>query len=670
MRPSPVAGCLLFAVACAAAPVDAADEPLRLPDLRVSGKRLADAASVSVVDSDEVLAGLGLSLDAALAGVPGVFAQNSSNFAQGLRIAIRGFGSRAAFGVRGIRVLVDGVPLTLADGQTELDAIDLSLVEAVHVNRGAAAAQFGNAAGGVISIRTRPPPREPEWRIGSLAGEHGALKLRAETGGALGGAHWLGALSRSQLDGHREHAEYRSSLLNLKSSLPLQASELRFDVSALDVSARDPGGLNRSQRNADPQQAAPNNLRFDAGETIAQQRLAAQWLFGTDEALSLSGFVGQRRFANRLPFESGGQVRLQRRFGGAGLAAGVEGKWLGRPQRLDAGADLQWQADRRERFDNLDGRRGDRVLFQDETATGVGIYLQHAVALGRGWALRSALRHDWLRLAADDRQLDDGDASGTRRFADPAASLALSWQALPAMQGFLRLASAYESPTQTELANPNGGGFNPALEAARSLGVELGLSGGRGRLSWQAVAYRIDVRDELIPFEDANQPGRTFFRNAGSSRRDGLELSLLARPTASWELGLAATLGDYRFRDYVVDGDDRSGNRLPGVPARHARVHSGWQFEGIGLRLDWELVGERQANDANTESAAGYGLLHLRADGLVAGSRLRWQLGLRNLLDRDHDDNLRINAFGGRHFEPAAGRSVFAGIEWRSGGDA
>ena len=623
----------LAVLAAVGAAKAAGDDPLRLPDLRVTGEALEpapDPASVSRVDADEVRAGLGLSLDSALGEVA-------------------------------------GVPLTLSDGQTELDALDLGRVESVHVNRGTAAAPFGNAAGGVVSIRTRRPGDGPRWQLSAGAGAFGLLRARAETGGEATGGHWSGSIQRAQLDGYRAHAEYRSSLLDLQSLTALGGGELQLGFSALDVTARDPGGLNRAQRAADRRQAAPNNLRFDAGEAIEQQRLSARWLFGRDADHSFSGFIGRRRFANRLPFESGGQVRLDRAFGGLSAATGFDLGGADWPQRLEAGADWQWQRDRRERYDNLDGQRGDRALFQHEHGTGIGLYLQHALALGERWSLHASVRYDWLRLSADDRFGADGDDSGARRFADPSASLALAWRPLPRLQAFLRAAGAYESPTQTELANPDGGGFNPALEAARSGGLELGLVGGDARLHWQAVIYRIGVREELIPFEDANQPGRTFFRNAGRSRRDGVELSVRARPARNWSLGAAATLGDYRFREYLVDGQDRSGNRLPGVPSRHGRIDSRWRFGDHALRLDWELVGPVVLDDANADAVGGYGLLHLRFDGALPGGALRWHAGVRNLLDRDYDDNLRINAFGGRHFEPAAGATAYAGIEWSGG---
>ena len=649
----------------------AASDALRLPDLTVTapdGSWRASPASVSEVDGARAAAGLGLELGDALAGVPGVFAQNRSNFAQGLRIAIRGFGARAAFGTRGIRVVVDGVPLTLADGQTELDSLDLEAVESIRVSRGAAAARFGNASGGVISIRSRRPGEARGAEVSAIAGADGLQRVRvaAQTGDRRFGLG--GAFATASLDGHRPQSAYRADIGQAGGRVRIGDGELVVRLSTLDVSAQDPGGLTRDQVRADRRQAAARNLRFDAGELIRQQRLSLDWSGERGDGLGveLGAHAGLRDFANRLPFASAGQVDLRRRYGGGRLQIHGEASALGLEHRLGGGLDLQWQRDLRQRFDNLDGARGDRRLHQDEAADGIGLWLQDAVVLDPAWVLAASLRQDYLRLSVDDRFRSDGDDSGARRFDDTSAALALHWRATPALQGHARLSTAYESPTTTELANPDGGGFNPALSSARSLGAELGLSARWLGADWQLAVFRIDVDDELLPFERDDQPGRRFFRNAGQSRRDGIELSASAEPSPGLQLGAAVTVGDFRFRRYRVDGEDFAGRALPGVPAAHGHLSLQWRAGDWRLAAEAQFAARRWADDANTVDSPGYGVVHAEV-GWQRGA-LALRAGVRNLLDQEYDDNVRINAFGGRHFEPAAGRRAYAGLRWHFGG--
>ena len=623
---------------------------LELDPLEVVGQPDQRAAATSTVGSDRLDREQGLSLDAALQHVPGVFAQNRYNLAQGLRPAIRGFGARAAFGVRGIRVLVDGVPLTLPDGQTALDALDPGLIEQVEVLRGPASALFGNAAGGVISLRSRAPDDTPHTRADLTVGELGATRWRAEASGPVGPVRLLGAATRSLLDGPRAHGNGDTRLGNLR----MDVGAWSLAASALDVQAQDPGALTAAQVAANRRQAAPRNVQFDAGERIRQQRLAATW---THEAGPISGraqaYVGQRAFDNRLPFNGGGQVSFARRFGGAGWLA--ETDWG--PHRLNVGVDAQWQRDDRQRFDNNNGQRGDRTLFQREAADALGAYLSSTWVLNRHWQVPMALRLDHLHLSVDDRFLADGDDSGDRDFDAVSGSLGVTRQIGPDTVVWLRGATAFESPTSNELANPAGGGFNPALDAAEALSLELGARGRWGAVDWSAAVYDATVRDELVPFELAGQPGRSFFRNSGRTQRRGIELDARWAFHPQWTLAGHATRNAFEFERFNREGQDFTGRQLPGIPQAHGQVELQWARGPWSALGRVQAVGHLFADDANQQRVPGHATIALRAGFAWRQGRLGF--GINNLLDTAHNDNVRINAFGGRSFEPAPGRHVF-----------
>ena len=334
---------------------------------------------------------------------------------------------------------------------------------------------------------------------------------------------------------------------------------------------------------------------------------------------------------------------------------------------LSLGADAQAQRDDRSRFDNLDGQRGDLSLQQDESADSAGLHANMQIALGNGWTLPLGLRYDRLRLDVDDRFLSDGDDSGKRNFDDWSGAIGLAKQSQSPWSAWLRVASSFESPTTTELANPNGGGFNDDLEAAEALNTELGVLRETDRLRLEAVVFSIAIDDELAPFELASQQGRDFFRNAGSSSRDGLELAVDWQITSHWSLAASATRARYRFDDAVLGGTDVSGNRTPGLPDQTASLSIDWNNNTWRAGGSLRGVGDLQADDENTTRVPGYATLRLYG-GMEIG-RYSVTAGVNNALDTDYNDNVRINAFGGRFFEPAPGRNVWLRLSVNTSSD-
>lgn len=622
--------------------------------------------AVSVVEAGDLAGDQNLSLDRALERVPGVFAQNRYNHAQGLRLSIRGFGARASFGVRGVRVLVDGVPLTLPDGQTELGALDLDLLEQVEVIRGPASTLHGNAAGGVVAVRTRKPPAAPDARFNVSGGELGFRRIRGEAGGPVGGWRTLAAANATRLEGFRPLSDVETGNLTLKAKRRLGIGDLDLRFNAVDTEAEDPGALTAEQVDADRSRAAPRNLRFDAGETVEQQRLSGVWRAAIDPRrhVRLRGYAGRRDFANRLPFTGGGQVAFDRRFGGVGGRYTHSGRWLDRAQEVTAGFSVESQRDERRRFDNNDGARGELTLRQDETAESYGVFLQDEIALAPRLAVTLGVRYDRVRLGVDDGFLEDGDDSGARTLTDTSFSAGLGYRFTDSDHAYLRIASSFETPTINELANPDGGGFNPDLGPAEAVNAELGVKGERGDLRYQAAVFSIRVDDQLVPFELPDQPERTFFRNAGKSRRDGVELAAQWRFLPHWRIHVAYTLADYEFRRFSRDGTDFAGNRIPGTPRRRLFAGLAYERDGGYARIDVDLVGRRFADDANETRVSGYEVVDVRAGRRIVAGGWRWEpyIGINNLFDREYHDNLRVNAFGGRFFEPAPGRHAYLGI--------
>lgn len=672
-----LAGCGLIAVSSVVLAVESGQAaesssatelaPLVITSPRSSERWLSTPAAVSVVQASAVPGEQSLALDSLLVQVPGVFSQNRYNLAQGLRPAIRGFGARGNFGVRGLRVLVDGAPLTMPDGQTELDGLDLGLVERIEVLRGPAAVLYGNAAGGVLAITTREPPSEPYSLFDLSAGGLGYQRARSEIGGSQGNLGGLLAFNHSSLEGYREQGRGETNNLTGKLRWYGAAGRLGLNFNAIDNRAEDPGGLTAAEVDADRRQAAPNNLRFNADEQITQQRLALVWdgyASGADE-YQLRSYLGQREFANRLGFTAAGQTTFARDFAGLGGQYTHHRQLFGRAHRITSGFDLEAQQDDRRRYDNLLGARGQLRLQQDETASSQGLFIEDQISLTDNWQATLGARYDQVRLAVDDAYTADGrDDSGSRRLADWNYSAGLSYRLTPRQSAYARLASSFETPTVNELANPQGGGFNSALQPAQAFSRELGIKGEWPRLRYELALYQIDLDDELLAFSLPAQPGRNFYRNAGESRRQGLELSLDWQFAEAWRWSVAYAYNRYHFQQYRTALNDFSGQRVPGIPSQTLYSELAYERAGGYVRVGVNALSGFYANDANSVAVPGYALFNLRVGKRFAFGEqsLEPYLGVDNLLGREYFDNIRSNDANARYFEPGPGRTLYAGL--------
>ncbi len=646
-------------------------------------------ASVTRVDGRQATEGRqGLQLDEALNRVPGVFAQNRHNFAQDVRISIRGFGSRAPFGVRGLRILQDGIPETTPDGQSQVDAIDLLNIRDIEVLRGPSAALYGNASGGVISIRTRDGSEPRGHGGGVLAGSHGFRRLEATSEADLGEHRYSLTAHDFRMDGYRDQSRAEKRYLRLHTASELGDGTLRAHLRYLDAPRTDdPGGLTRDELRANRRQAAPNAELLDATQEAEQLTAGLRWEQPVGDAeLRVGGFWTQRDYAQQLPFPGSSRVAYERDF--YGLNAQLEGD-LG-PTRWLAGVDLEEQRDERtrrcsagqlfdrdpEEDDEAPGCSADPndpvtnlALEQTERARTRGAFLHTDTLLGEDWNLVLGARHDRIRFSIDDdfsEGVGEPDRSDGRTFREESLMAGLVWHFRPGQRAWVNVATNFETPTFTEFANPGGGGgFNPDLEPQKARSLELGWRGEQGAFGWEAVLWSTRVRDEITPFQIEGEGDRDFYTNAGRTARDGLELALDWQATPQWTLSSAFTLNHFRFRKYEdVDGVRHDGNRLPGLPREQLFLEADWREGPWFVTADALHAGARYADDANDERVGSQTTVNLRAgrEWTRNGANIETFVGADNLLDADNIDNVRINANFGRHYEPAPGLTLRAGL--------
>jgi iron complex outermembrane receptor protein len=649
--------------------------PVTVTVRRIPEDRDKAPAAVGVVEGGEIQPGrLQLGLGESLVRIPGLFVQNRFNFAQGLRLSSRGFGARSGFGIRGLKVFVDGIPATLADGQTQLDGIDPGTVGRIEVMRGPASSLYGPAAGGVFQIATEEPPEDPFVEGQATFGEYGFQRYRLKAGGRAKSVGYFASLSHLGLEGYRDQSGTRASILSARLSWDIDgSSDLSVLVSATDSpKADDPGGLTREEVRRDRRQASPRNLLFDAGEEMDQQKLGLVYRrsFGEKHEISARNYYVLRDVENRLPFVEGGSVELDRLFAGGGLQYLYTDTLLGRRAWLALGLDVDAQRDDRRRFDNLFGSRGAVSLDQDEDVTAYGAYLQNRVELPGSLELSGGVRYDRVVFQVDDHFLSDGDQSDRIHFDRLSPAVALLFGPIPELNAYAGVSTSFETPTTTELANPLGtGGFNPDLDPQKAINYEVGLKGlVRGRLRYDVALFRVEADNELVPFERPDQPERSFFRNAGRSTRNGIEVGLGVEPLPGLVAELAYTFSDFDYDHYQTPAGVFDGNEIPGIPRSQLFAEISYRHpSGFFAAWDALYVDRLFADDANAVETGSYWVSSLRVGRRFQLGRFSVTpfAGVENLFGREYDGNVRINAAAGRYFEPAPDRNLYGGLSVR-----
>jgi iron complex outermembrane receptor protein len=671
-----------------AAAQDTARTRPALPPVRVTATREGPRAplelpyAVTIVRPDSLAALRRLSVDELLFAAPGVALANRQNPAQDPRVSIRGFGARTQFGVRGVRVLQDGVPITMPDGQTPVDALDIESADRVEVVRGSASSLYGNAAGGVIDVRSAAPSLlavAPYVRV--VGGGNSPTVSATGAAGRLERIGYTASLTRVSGRGFRDYSDQRATRGALRLVLtPPEGSSTTVSLAARvsDVShAENPGALTRAQLDSEPRMADPLSVRKQAGKIVRQGDLALT----IDHAISAQGaltailYGGVRNLANPLTFAT---VDVDRSSGGASLRASDQ--WA--RVRVAAGADVQWQHDDRLESENCvdatatsrtcpDGAalRGALRKDQRELVTSIGPFARAELALTPQLLASAGIRADAVRFQVRDRLVTatNPDDSGDRtlRALSPAAGIV--WRAAPLASLYANVSSSFETPTTTELGNkPDGSaGFNPDLQPQRTLSVEMGSKGLLPLIGvrWDLALFESRVRDELVPFAIPNGAGRVYYRNAGRTVRRGGELGLQAS-AGPVSVETAYTYSHFRYLEYLVGTTSYAGNRIPGVPEQSLRSAVSLRSGNATLSATADLAGAVDVDDANSAQASGRTIVGAGFDThfRVGGAELAPMVALQNLSGVRYVGSVSVNATGGKFYEPAPGRTLLVRV--------
>jgi iron complex outermembrane receptor protein len=667
----------------------------RLPEITVTRRPEALERvpyAVGVLDRTDLQRGQPtIGLDEALNNLPGVIVFNRYNFSLDQRISIRGFGSRSNFGVRGLKILLDGVPQTLPDGQSQLTNVDFADVDRAEVLRGASSSLYGNASGGVISFRTEraaPGPFAQRLRVHGGSGKReddGFYKWQSWTSARSGNISGTLSVSQFKADGFRQHsaAEFRQ----LNGGLEYAASASTLATLRLSLAdnprAQNPGALTFPEYSVNPDSAAASNIRRGADKDAQQHQLALGVRHfdaaGNEYEATVFGLL--RDLANPLaappfdgaPLTAGTYVAIDRAVGG--VRAGINRRLGAGAQspRLTAGVDLQRMRDDRQNFVSDAGQPTTAVfLDQREQVTELGPFAQLQWGLGRQLLLSAGVRYDWVRFDLDDRFISDGDDSGARTMAALSGNVGLSWSRNQRFVPYVNVSTAFETPTTTELVNkPDGsGGLNPDLGPQRAVNYEVGARGEPvPRISYSVALFLARITDAIVQGPEIG--GRAFFRNAGKTHNDGAEVGLSVAPVQGLTLKGAYTYSRHRFAEYVVaDTLSLNGKRLPGVPEHFWRVGLRTSLPvGLYLDADHTISTSIPADDANTPTlivpAWGAGVTNVRVgwSGQTGQMEIAPFVGVNNMWDRRYVGSVTLNGIGGRVYEPAPRRVIYLGTE-------
>jgi len=647
-------------------------------------------AAVSVVSGDDMRhAAPRVNLSENLSSVPGLQIQNRQNYAQDLQISVRGFGSRSTFGLRGIRMYVDGIPATMPDGQGQTSNIDIGSIDHIDVLRGPFSALYGNSSGGVINVETETGQQPTTLEASSWYGSYGSWRNSVKASGATGDGTQAGdvnytvSASRFTTHGFRDHSSAQKNLGNAKLGVRIDdVSTLTLLFNSVHVDAQDPGGLTAEQWKDNPRQVASNVTLYDARKTVDQTQagLHYQRQMSENDDLSVMMYAGERETtqyqsipkATQLrPGYPGGVISLSRHY------QGIDTRWTHRdalftiPVTFTGGLDYETMTEKRKGYQNFSGdelgvqgemRRNERNLMWN-----LDPYLQTAWHLTDKLSLDAGVRFSTVNFDSNDYYVTstDPDDSGNRRYHRWLPAAALNYAIDNSWNAYVSAGRGFETPTLNELSYraADQAGLNLNLQPATSETVELGNKKRIGNGLLTAAIFQTDTKNEIV--SDSSFEGRTSYKNAGETRRRGLELGLDQQFGESWRFKAAWTLLDARYRSNACGTESCDGNRIPGIARNMA--YAGLAYapdQGWYAGTDVRYLSDIAADDENDVKAPSYTVV-----GVNSGYKWlvqNWTLDLfgrvDNLFDRNYIGSVIVNESNGRYYEPAPGRNYSVGL--------
>ncbi|WP_318370701.1 TonB-dependent receptor PqqU [Enterobacter sp.] len=649
-------------------------------------------AAVSVVQGQDMRqATPRVNLSESLTSVPGLQVQNRQNYAQDLQLSMRGFGSRSTYGVRGIRMYVDGIPATMPDGQGQTSNIDINSVESVEVLRGPFSALYGNASGGVLNVTTETGREPATIEASSYYGSFGSWRYGMKATGGVGDGTNAGdvdysvSTSRFATHGYRDHSGARKNLANAKLGVRIDdVSKLSLIFNSVDIKANDPGGLSESEWKDNPRQS-PRAEQYNTRKTIKQTQAGLRYerQLSEHDDMSVMMYAGERettqyqsipRAPQLNPTHAGGVIDLSRHY------QGIDTRWTHRgellvPMTFTTGLNYENMSENRKGYENFVmsgttpayGQKGNLRRDERNLMWNLDPYLQTNWQLTDKLSLDAGVRYSSVWFDSNDHYVTaaNGNDSGEASYHKWLPAGSLKYAVTDAWNLYVAGGRGFETPTINELSYRSGGqsGLNFALQPSTNTTWEVGSKTRVGNGLFTAALFQTDTDNEIVT--DASSGGRTTYKNAGKTRRQGAELSLDQQFAGNWHAKAAWTYLDATYRTNVCNNGDCNGNRMPGIARNMGFASLGWQPEtGWYAGTDVRYMSDIQADDENSAKAPSYTVV-----GLNTGYKFNygnWNMDLfgrvDNLFDREYVGSVIVNESNGRYYEPAPGRNYGVGL--------
>ena len=668
-----------------------------LPVIKVEATRtdtpyMQTPASVYRVDAPKNDQSLQVNLTELVKGIPSVQLRNRENYAQDLQLSMRGFGARSTFGVRGIRLYVDGIPATMPDGQGQTSNIDINSLSHLEVLTGPFSSLYGNSSGGAVLATTREGQGKDSIEMNYAGGSHNKNRAGIVLQGGAKNQNepsYIVSSSYFDTDGYRDHSGANKVLSNAKLTWNLDdGSKINWVTNYVKIHADDPGGLTRADWEKNPKQVAKNVLDYNARKTIDQTQTGLTWskpLNDQNELYAMT-YIGQRQVTQyqsipdtvqknpNTPYQAGGVIDFKRDYYGADF------RWTGKDllpyTQFSAGVAIDAMNEDRQGYQNFNdaGDKGIKgAVRRDERNTlwNVDPYLQASWSFLQTMRLDTGVRYSNVHYKSKDHYIVglNGDNSGKTTYEEVLPSVALSWQIIPEVLAYASYAKGFETPTFTEMAYPAQGGASMFdLKPSKSDNYELGLKSSNTLGDFNLATFYIETKDDIVAAESMG--GRATFRNADKTLRKGIEFA--------WNKKLwkdIAVNASYAYLDATFDSkvpaagkvaEIPEGNAIPGIAKNQAFIGLVWQPEqGFYAGLDTQFMDKVYVNDINSDAAASYTVASIYTG--YAWKRADWGINgfarVDNLFDKNYAGSVIVNEGSSRFFEPADGRNWSAGLK-------
>lgn len=700
LMPAPFKQALLTAVILQSMHAYAETTEYQLPVITVQAvhtdsELLSTSASIQKVQAATVQNNANVNLSEVLQGVAGLQINNRENYAQDLQISMRGFGARSTFGVRGIRMYVDGIPATMPDGQGQSSNIDLNSLDHIEVLTGPFSSLYGNSSGGTILTETKEGQGKDSIQVGLNAGSHHKQQANIQLQGGSEQANqpaYVISSSYFDTDGFRDHSAAQKVLNNAKLTWNLDdGSKINWVMNRVDIDADDPQGLKREQWKANPKQVNDSKNTYNVRKEIEQTQTGLTWTKPLNDQQELYSmfYLGNRQVVQyqSIPKEfqendrhAGGVIDFDRDYYGADF------RWTGKAllpnTTLVAGVALDRMVEDRKGYKNYDnesnfGVKGALRRNENNTLWNLDPYVQASWQFLPTWHLDTGLRYSNVHYESDDHYIvaGNGDDSGSTDYQKLLPSVALGWEISPELYAYASYGKGFETPTFTEMAyntDPSKSGMNFALKPASSDNYELGLKSQNPFGFFTFAVFQTDTENDIVTA--GTRDGRATFRNADQTTRQGLELSW--QQTIWKEINIQSSFSyiDAEFDSYTAELKDSKklyakaidkGNKIPGIAKNQVFTRIAWQPEqGFQAGLEARYMDKIYVNDINSDTAPSYTVVAANVGYLWVNRD--WKVNsyarVDNLFDRNYVGSVIVNDGNSRFFEPADGRNFNVGM--------